>query len=165
MDSVGRIGLIVTHLQNEVERMFEYDFSFDDILSSDAVKKEGILFDDNRFSFESYWENGINHYERLFYTNENGEKIPFSGLLYELYPNGSMHGYCFYKSGYEDGQNVDFYDNGVISKYVFTNNDSFETLIIKWSKNNIIQEISVIHKGIQKKHIQYDESGNIVKED
>ncbi len=30
--------------------MFEYDFSFDDILSSDAVKKEGILFDDNHFS-------------------------------------------------------------------------------------------------------------------
>ncbi len=52
--------------------MFEYDFSYNNILSSRIVKKEGILFDE-RFSFESYWENGFDHYERLFYTNENGE--------------------------------------------------------------------------------------------
>ena len=50
----------------EGDYMFKYDFSYDDVLSSGEIKKRGILFDDEKFSFESYWENGFNHYERLF---------------------------------------------------------------------------------------------------
>lgn len=88
--------------------MFEYNFSYNDILPSSVVKKEGMLFEDERFTFESYWESGINHYERLFYTTENGQKAPFTGLLYELYPNGNILGYSFYKDGYEEDTNVDF---------------------------------------------------------
>ena len=45
--------------------MLEYNFNYNNILSSSIVKKEGILFDE-RCSFESYWENGFDHYERLF---------------------------------------------------------------------------------------------------
>lgn len=29
--------------------MFKYNFNYNDILSSSVVKKEGILFDDERF--------------------------------------------------------------------------------------------------------------------
>lgn len=72
--------------------MFEYDFCYDDILSSSVVIKDGILFDDERFSFESYWENGFNHYERLFYSTGNGEKAPF--------PEYSMS--CILMGGYPD---------------------------------------------------------------
>jgi hypothetical protein len=138
-------------------------FSYNDILSSSVVKTEGILFNDERFSFESYWENGFNHYERLFYINESDEKAPFSGLLYELYPDGSIHGYSFYKDGYEEGQNVDFYDNGVISKYIYYDKISSETLVIKCFKNGNIEEMTELVKGIRRKYIKYDEDGNIVK--
>ena len=78
--------------------MFEYDFSYDKILSLDIIKKEGIPYDEEKFSFESYWEDGFNHYERLF-INTNSKKEPFSGLLYELFPNGTLSGYSFYNSG------------------------------------------------------------------
>lgn len=145
--------------------MFEYDFSYDDILSSSVVKKEGILFDDERFSFESYWENGFNHYERLFYTNENGEKAPFTGLLYELYPNGLVSGYSFYKDGYEEGQNVDFYDTGVVSKYICFRRATVKALIIKWFRNGTISEVmELTDHGRHKKFIEYDKNGNIIRQ-
>ncbi len=144
--------------------MFEYNFSYNDILSSSVVKKEGMLFEDERFTFESYWENGINHYERLFYTTENGQKAPFTGLLYELYPNGNILGYSFYKDGYEEGTNVDFYDNGCVSKYSNLDKESNKTLIIKWFRNGKISEvIELTDHGIHKKFIEYDENGNIVR--
>ena len=88
-----------------------------EVLSKEYVKEHGYFYVESDFLFESYWENGINHYERLFYTTENGKKAPFTGLLYELYPNGNILGYSFYKDGYEEGTNVDFYDNGCVSKY------------------------------------------------
>ena len=144
--------------------MFEYNFSYNDILSSSVVKKEGVLFEDERFTFESYWENGINHYERLFYTTENGQKAPFTGLLYELYPNGNILGYSFYKDGYEEGANVDFYDDGCVSKYSNFDIESNKTLIIKWFRNGKISEvIELTDHGIHKKFIEYDENGNIVR--
>ena len=144
--------------------MFEYNFSYNDILSSSVVKKEGMLFEDERFTFESYWENGFNHYERLFYTTENGQKAPFTGLLYELYPNGNILGYSFYKDGYEEGTNVDFYDNGCVSKYSNLDKESNKTLIIKWFRNGKISEvIELTDHGIHKKFIEYDENGNIVR--
>lgn len=145
--------------------MFEYDFCYDDILSSSVVIKDGIFFDDERFSFESYWENGFNHYERLFYSTGNGEKAPFSGILYELYPNGRISGYSFYKDGYQEGQNVDYYDNGVLSKYSNFNRLNSNVLIIKWFRNGTISEVmELTDHGRRKKYVVYDENRNIIKQ-
>ncbi len=145
--------------------MFKYDFNYDDILSPNDVKKDGILFDDERFSFESYWENGFNHYERLFYSNNGDEKVPFSGLLYELYPNGNVHGYSYYNGGYKEGEDVDFYDNGAISKYTNYNKTDSTALIINWFRNGTISKIMELSDhGRHKKCVEYDESGNIIKQ-
>lgn len=69
--------------------MYNYnkEFSYDNILSPDEVKKKGILLDE-RFTFEDDYS------DRLFYTDENNVKVPFSGLGYDLYPNGNISGYC-----------------------------------------------------------------------
>ena len=148
----------------EGDYMFKYDFSYDDVLSSGEIKKRGILFDDERFSFESYWENGFNHYERLFYSDNGDEKAPFTGLLYELYPNGIIHGYGFYKDGYQEGANVDFYDDGTISKYM-NDQDNSKTLVIEWFRNGTVSKVTeVSDHGCHVKSVEYDESGNIIKE-
>ena len=73
-----------------------------EVLSKEYVKEHGFFYVESDFLFESYWENGINHYERLFYSTENGEKAPFTGLLYELYPNGNILGYSFYDIEYSE---------------------------------------------------------------
>ena len=143
--------------------MFKYNFSYDNILTPSEIKNRGILFDDERFSFESYWENGFNHYERLFYTDDNNEKAPFSGLCYELYPNGNVHGYSYYNDGYKEGEDVDFYDNGAISKYTNYNKADSTALIINWFRNGTISKIMELsNHGRHKKYIEYDENGKVI---
>ncbi len=115
--------------------MYKYNFNYDDIMPLCDVIKEGILFDDEKFSFESYWESGVNHYERLFCFNEIGEKEPFTGMIYEIYPSGDLKGNSFYKNGYEEGQDVDFYENGNISRYKFYNKITLAAFVIKWFEN------------------------------
>lgn len=135
-----------------------------EVLSKEYVKEHGCFYVESKLSFESYWENGINHYERLFYTTESGKKAPFTGLLYELYPNGNILGYSFYKDGYEEGTNVDFYDNGRVSKYSSFDKDSNKTLIIKWFRNGKISGVTELtDHGLHKKFIEYDENGNIIR--
>lgn len=143
--------------------MFKYNFSYDNILTPSEIKNRDILFDDERFSFESYWENGFNHYERLFYTDDNNEKTPFSGLCYELYPNGNVHGYSYYNDGYKEGEDVDFYDNGAISKYTNYNKADSTALIINWFRNGTISKIMELsNHGRHKKYIEYDENGKVI---
>lgn len=143
--------------------MFKYNFSYDNILTPSEIKKGGILFDDEKFSFESYWENGFNHYERLFYTDDNNEKAPFSGLCYELYPNGNVHGYSYYNDGYKEGEDVDFYDNGAISKYTNYNKADSTALIINWFRNGTISKIMELsNHGRHKKYIEYNENGKVI---
>ncbi len=145
--------------------MFKYDFSYDDILSLNECKREGILYDEGRFSFESYWEGGVDHYERLLYTDDKGLKSPFSGLLYDLFPDGSLSDYCCYVDGYEEGQHVEFYDNGQISEYSVYNSSESKSLIIKWFRNgNISDVIQLTDHCSCKKYIKYDENGNVIEE-
>ncbi len=145
--------------------MFEYIFSYDKILSPSTVKKYGILYDEEKFSFESYWEGNFNHYERLFYTDEKGEKAPFKGLLYELYQNGLISGYAFYKDGYEEGQNVDFYKNGNISKYTDYQKNVEKAFIMEWFENGSVKKVlELSDHSRHKKFVEYDEQGNIVKQ-
>ena len=145
--------------------MFKSDFSYDDILSPSEVKEKGVLFDDERFSFESYWENGFNHYERLFYTDENNVKAPFSGLCYDLYPNGNIWGYSYYNGGYKEGQDVDFYDNGAISEYTNYNKTESRALIIEWSKDGTVSRIEeMFNIGNRQKRTEYDIYGNIINQ-
>lgn len=144
---------------------FKYEFSYDNILTPDEVKKKGILFDDERFSYECYSENGISHYERLFYIDENNVKAPFSGLCYELYPNGNVHGYSYFNGGYKEGEDVDFYDNGAISEYTNYNKTDSTALIINWFKNGTISKIMELSDHSRhKKCVEYDESGNIINQ-
>lgn len=145
--------------------MFKYDFSYDKILTPSEVKNRGILYDDERFSYESYWENGFNHYERLFYTDDNNVKAPFSGLCYDLYPNGNVQGYSYYNGGYKEGEDVDFYDNGTISKYTNFNKADSKALIINWFRNGTISKIMELSDHSRhKKFIEYDENGNIISQ-
>jgi len=138
------------------------DFDFSKLLSKEYVISNGFLYDEDVFSFESYWEKGFNHYERLFYTDKANKKEPFSGLLYELYPNGDILGYSFYKDGYEDGENVDFYDNGAVSHYMYYNKNDSASLVIEWFRNGSISKITEkTDHGKHERYIEYDERGNI----
>lgn len=137
--------------------IFKNEFSYDDILSPSEVKEKGILFDDERFTYED------DHFERIFYTDENNVKAPFSGLCYDLYPNGNVQGYSYFNDGYKEGEDVDFYDNGNILRYVNYHKAESRALIIKWSKDGTISRIEEqFNVGNRQKRIEYDIYGNII---
>ena len=140
-------------------------FDYSKILSEKYVKSNGVYFDETKFSFESYWENGINHYERLFYKQNDEQFQPFSGLEYELYPDGKLWGYSYYKDGYKHGEDVEFYPNGQISKYINFQSDINVTYIIRWHKNGQIKLICELSDHSRhKKFTEYDENGNVMKQ-
>lgn len=134
---------------------FSKEFSYDNILSPDEVKEKGIL-DDERFTYED------DYFERISYTDDNNVTAPFTGLCYWLYPNGIMHGYSFYNDGYQEGDEVYFYDNGDISKYTNYTKAESRALFIEWSKDGTVSRIEeMFNVGNRQKRIEYDIDGNI----
>ena len=109
-----------------------------------------------------------------------GEKdVPYTGLLYELFPDDSLLWYGYYKDGLVTGPDVTFFPSGELrqygcyewyksgqikSYYVYQKNagvsESYE-----WYKSGAIKNYTCRDKrGFAVKYIEYDEAGNITKE-
>lgn len=137
--------------------IFKKEFSYDNILSPSEVKEKGIFLDDERFTYED------DYFERISYTDDNNVTAPFTGLSYWLYPNGNMHSYAFYKNGFKDGDEVEFYENGSISKYTYSNVAEARALFIEWSEDGTVTLIEEqFNAEIRQKRIKYDINGNII---
>ncbi|ANF46522.1 MULTISPECIES: toxin-antitoxin system YwqK family antitoxin [Priestia] len=66
-------------------------------------------------------ENGKNFDESLWFTSYGAEVLdnpedeggkPFTGIAYEIYENGNLAYYGYYKEGFMEGEYVEFYTNG-----------------------------------------------------
>ena len=135
-------------------------FEYPKLLTLEYVKENGILMsdDDDTFEFRSYWEGSFNHYERLFYQDK-----PFSGLLYDIRPNGNLWLYKYYVGGYEEGESVDFYSDGRIQQYCYCNPKD-RTLILKWNENGqLIIILERVFPSTKTKEVLLDEQGNILE--
>ncbi len=143
--------------------MINYDDILAGLLSSEYVLKKGIPYD--LLTDEYYWENGVNHYERMFdKPRDNGGK-PFSGIAYELYPEGNIRGYTEYNEGYQYGDDVTFYPSGRLQRYSrYTNTENY---IYEWYENGTV---SFIKQNNRKdvphyyRNKEYDENGSIIKQ-
>ncbi len=143
--------------------IFGIQFEYPQILTLEYIKAHGILWNDDHFSFESYWEGSFNHYERLFYQHSGHEAEPFTGLVYELYPDGSLHGYSYYVSGYQENVDAEFYPNGQIRSYTNFQKSECRALVLKWFENGQLKEITQLtNHSRNQKTVEYDEQGNII---
>lgn len=57
--------------------------------------------------------------------------------------NGNVHGYSYCNDGYKEGEDVDIYDNGAISKYMNYNKTDSTALIINRFGNGAVSNITV----------------------
>lgn len=71
------------------------------ILSKEYVLKNGVDFED------LWWE----YCSDRVLDNPEEEGEPFTGLTYEMYPNGNLMHYCYYKKGFSDGDFIEFYND------------------------------------------------------
>lgn len=135
------------------------------ILSLEYVMKHGLLFDEESFSFESYWEKDINHYEQLFDKPMDMGGKPFNGLVYELFPDGKLSGYTFYKNGYHYGDDVGLYETGELGR--FSRHTETENYIYLWYPNGSLKFVKENHRRNVPHYyrsIDFDENGNPVEQ-
>lgn len=127
------------------------------LLSYDQVIKDGIEFaGDVCFSGES----GYQVYDKEI---EDGGK-PINGILYELYPNGTLRNYAYYKDGMPNGERVNFYENGKIEDFGSLIKGTIEGEYTVWYENGVIQKKEFYKYGIALWSKEMDMEGNIIKE-
>ncbi|MDE6797582.1 MAG: hypothetical protein K2J36_06185, partial [Ruminococcus sp.] len=63
---------------------------------------------------------------------------PVTALIYELFLDGTLANYSYYKDGYEYGSAVEFYKNGRVESYkLFTDGEFY---LYEWYENGNIKE-------------------------
>lgn len=143
--------------------IFGIRFEYPELHTLEDVKAHGILWNDDDFSFQSYWEGNINHYERLFYRCGNQTEEPFTGLIYELYPDGALSGYAYYVNGYQEHENVDFYPDGQVKKYANFCKTELKSLIPEWYESGQIRKImQLTDRGRHMTEVEYDAHGSMI---
>ena len=139
-----------------------------DLLPIEVIKKDGKLWSNDVFFFDTYREGNIEHYERLFIKDKTGNEEPFTGLLYCLFPDGSLQGYSQYISGYIEGEHVTIFKNGRLSRYDHVTKEVYGSYIIEWTEKGVIKETLENYRKDNPRYRRikkYDENGRLVHQE
>lgn len=108
------------------------------------------------------------------YSGEYGEQvytkdiedggIPLEGILYERYPSGMLHYYCYYCDGIPNGQRVRFYESGKIKSYCIMDTGTIDGEHVEWYENGNVRLKEFCKYGFVLKMQEFDESGNLIRE-
>lgn len=120
------------------------------ILSRDYVIEHGTDFDDEEIGWDE-----------IYYSLICDSEGYFTGLLYDIDDYGNLRGYRHYKDGLKDGVQVVLYPSGKIHHYSFYRKGDITGIFYEWYENGMIK------KFIDRKHdkrIECDENGKITKQ-
>ena len=128
--------------------------------------------ENNTYDLKYVIENGIN-FEDLWYSSSSDEVLdsaedeggkPFTGLTYELYDNGKLVYYCFYKYGFEDGDYLEFYKNGNIKSKQYMKYGRIRGKEEIWYESGKTKSIAEYEFGVCLNRKEWDEDGKLVNE-
>lgn len=129
----------------------------DKILTKEEVLQNGVCF-------EEVLDWGGWYCEQIVSENESGEEIPFTGLAYDLYPDGKLEYYGYIKDGFRHGMNVLFYPNGNIESINPQDCGAADGLQKKYYENGALKSQEYCVLGARVTYIEYDEAGHITNE-
>ncbi len=136
------------------------------ILTFEEVREVGVEWDDNIYTPLNHHDAKL--YSDKLYTNEinsEGNRIPFTGLLYEIYRHtGTIAYYSDYIDGEATGICVDFYDTGELESISELRRDSLHGKYTSWHKNGKVKEISIWRSSHCLNLKEYDEQGILINE-
>lgn len=108
------------------------------------------------------------------YSGEYGEQVynkpmekggtVISGLLYERYPNDTLAYYSFYENGIPHGVTVEFYRNGQLKEYKYMEKGTIDGKNILWFESGVVKLIAENKYGFRLHYLEWDESGNLIRE-
>ena len=108
------------------------------ILTWDEVIENGREWDDTI---------GWDGYGYRICDLSGGMEVPFTGLLYELFDDGSLSWYGYYEDGLVTGVDVDFYPSGEIRRYGRYASKKEKGLYYKWYEDGMIKWIPAHREG------------------
>lgn len=129
----------------------------DKILTKEEVLRDGVCFED-----ELDW--GGEYYEQIVFENESGEEVPYTGLAYDLYPDGQLDFYGRIDNGYRHGLAVYFYSNGKIKSINNQDRGAAEGIQKEYFENGDIESVSYCIARGEILYKKYDETGKIIEE-
>ncbi|MCM1057126.1 MAG: hypothetical protein NC517_05905 [Firmicutes bacterium] len=128
----------------------------------------------NYLSLDEVISSGTEFTDPVCYSGEYGEQvytkeaeeggIPIEGILYERWPNGLLHYYCFYRDGIPNGQRVRFFESGKIKSHCIMDAGTIDGEYIEWHENGNVKLKKQCKYGLVLKMQEFDESGNLLKE-
>lgn len=132
----------------------------DIILPNEYVLEHGV----SEYSLASefyYDENGMYHYDRAFDKPMDEGGKPYTGIAYRDDGGARVH-YLEYKDGYDDGEEVLFYDSGALKSYWSDDEDyGYE-----WYENGILKKETYLlftrRDTDERMTREYDESGKLM---
>lgn len=127
------------------------------ILTIDEVVAEGTEFTDD------VCYSGISGQELYDKPLEEGGK-PISGLVYEKNRDGNIAYYAHYINGIEEGEYVEFFDNGLPALYRQVIKGTTHGMYVSWHKNRQVKILAEYKYGFKKSYKEWDEYGNIITE-
>jgi antitoxin component YwqK of YwqJK toxin-antitoxin module len=90
--------------------------------------------------------------------------IPYTGIVYSKYNDGDMASYCFYKDGYEDGDQVEFYGNGKVRSWNNFRRDMGKDEAREFYENGILKCMGKYDGDVCLEYKIWDENGNLIDE-
>ena len=115
-----------------------------EFLSLDYVIKHGKEFG------EDLWWDPCDGW--FIYDDE--EDVNYTGLMYELYEDGSLMYYAYIQDGLEEGVEVDFYPSGKLESYSIYHKRKTIEIYYGWYENGMIK---CYNNG--KQLVRFDEEG------
>lgn len=125
----------------------------------------------NKYSEQYILSNGTN-FDDLWFASETDEILdgpedqggkPFTGIAYEVDSNNKMVYYTFYKNGFQHGLNCEFYKNGNLKKEETYIHGLICGKSVSWYENGKVRSISEMELSIPITYQEWDESGNLIK--
>ncbi|MHC8521134.1 toxin-antitoxin system YwqK family antitoxin [Rossellomorea sp. H39__3] len=79
----------------------------EELLTKEYVLRHGV-------EFETQLEYGGPYGQGIVYIDHDGKEHLFTGLAYDLHPNGKLESYFYVDEGVKEGRYVEFYPSGAV---------------------------------------------------
>lgn len=118
-------------------------FTLKEIISRGGIEGSEEAYD-NKYGFEySGQDNAL-----LYYGGDefDGGK-PFTGLYYELFPNGKLESYAKYENGMPIEGYFSFYNSGIIKRYSYFSRDRMNNYCCYFDREGNIEREDIWKDG------------------
>ncbi len=123
--------------------------TLEEIIAQGGIEGSEEAYDDEHGFEYSGSDNAF-----LYYGGDesNGGK-PFTGLYYELFPNGKLESYAKYENGMPIEDSFEFYENGKIKTYSHFSRDRLNSCSYYFNESETLKLTSIWENGklIQKR--------------